>query len=101
MVSIIKREYETNVYHFAVDAVAELDILPKIRTRGKDILNTIAGCAMGSTAIVTENSERYILSGARNEWIRLSAGSGDSDGGGDLPDGYTIADDSDVKNLFS
>lgn len=101
MVSIIRREYETNVYHFAVDTVAELDLLPKIKTRGKDILNTIGSCAMGSTAIVTENSEKYILNGEKNEWIKLSTGSGSSGGDGDLPDGYTIADDSDVKNLFS
>lgn len=101
MVGIIKREYETNTYHFAVDTVAELDLLPKIGTRGKDILNTIASCAMGSTVIVTGNSEKYILNGSRNEWVRFSAGSGGSGGSGDLPDGYTIADDSDVKNLFS
>ncbi len=101
MLNILKREYETNVFCFAVDTVSEIDLLPKINTKGKGNLNTIAGCAMGSTVIVTENSERYILNGERNAWIKLSSGSGGSGGGGDLPDGYTIADDSDVKNLFS
>ena len=47
--------------------MAEIDKLPTVRSRGKDNLAAIS-CISGSRAIVTETSERYILTG-QNEWI--------------------------------
>ncbi len=105
MVNVIECKYETNFYRFAVDTVAELDLLPKINTKGKDILNTIGSCAVGSTAIVTENSDEYILNGEQNKWIKRvvssGGGSGDSSGGGTSPETYDIATDDEIRNIFS
>ncbi len=100
MVNVIMRKFETNIYRFAVDTVAELELLPRINTRGKDILNTIGSCAMGSTAVVTENSDEYILNGEQNKWIKKTVcSSGDSGSGSTSPE-YDIATEDEIRNIF-
>ena len=37
MLNIIKIEHESNTCHFAVDTVEELDLLPKINTKGQKL----------------------------------------------------------------
>lgn len=95
MISITKIEYETNVCHFAVDTVNELDLLPKFNTAGQGILNTISSCSIGSMAIVTSTSDRYILNGEQNKWIKLT-----SSGGGGGGEDYDFATEGDIDDLF-
>lgn len=68
MINIISRNYSTNYCVFVVDSVAELDKLPTTNKNGGDHLAYIPFCISGSRAIVTETSERYILTG-QNEWV--------------------------------
>lgn len=96
MLNINRIEYESNTCHFTVDTVAELDLLPKINTRGQGVLNTIPCCSVGSTAVVTETSERYILNGEQNKWLKITSSGGGGGGGED----YDFADESDIDNLF-
>lgn len=97
MLNIIKIEHESNTCHFAVDTVAELDLLPKINTKGQSILSTVPCCSVGSTAVVTGTSERYILNGEQNKWIKITS-SGSGGGGGE---DYDFADESDIDNMFN
>ena len=53
---------------------------------------------MGSTVVITETSDRYILNGNTNKWIKISSSSGG--GGGEFPEDYEIADKNDIDNLF-
>lgn len=94
LINVMKKEYDTNVYHFAVDTSSEIDLLPKVNTCGKGMLNTIRSCAIGSRAIVTETSDRYILNGEQNKWIKISSSSG---GGGE---DYDFATKEDIDNIF-
>lgn len=68
MINIISKNYSTNYCVFAVDTVAELDKLPTTNKNGGNHLAYIPFCISGSRAIVTETSERYILTG-QNEWV--------------------------------
>ena len=97
MVNLISKNYQTGVARFVCDKAEELDKLPKIGVRGKDNLISVDSCAMGSTVIVTETSNRYILNGDKNAWIKISSSSG---GGGEFPEDYEIADKDDIDNLF-
>lgn len=98
MVKLISRDYNTGYSIFAVDTVAELDKLPTTSTKGKDELYTISNCCTGSRAVVTETSDRYILNGNQNKWLKVSKSSGG--GGGDLPSDWEFVDTSDIDNLF-
>lgn len=84
MVKLISRDYNTRYSVFAVDTTAELDKLPTNSKKGKDDLSTIT-CCIGSRAIVTETSERYILNGNQNKWIKFTASSSGGGGGGSEP----------------
>lgn len=99
MLNIKSVEYEYKIYHFVVDKVSELDFLPKIGVKGQNNLSSVLSCNVGSTAFVTETSDSYVLNGEQNKWIKMTASSGG--GGGDLPSGYEIASDTEVKNIFS
>lgn len=68
MISLISKNYNTNYCVFAVDTVPELDKLPTATKNGKENLAYMFPCIVGSRAIVTETSERYILDG-RNKWV--------------------------------
>ena len=94
MVNILAQNCNYNVYSFVVDTVAELDKLPTINTRGKDNLSTVSSCAVGSRAVVTETSDRYILNGEQNKWIK------DTNTGGGGGVSYITADPTDIENLF-
>lgn len=67
MIGLIHRDYTTGYSVFAVDTVAELADLPTTSKGGVGELNNTY-CKIGSRAIVTSTSERYMLSGA-DEWI--------------------------------
>lgn len=97
MVNILDKNYQTGVTRFVCDTEAELEDLPKIGVAGKHNLRSVNSCEMGSTVIVTETSNRYILNGDKNAWIKISSSSG---GGGELPKDYEIADKDDIDNLF-
>ena len=79
MIGLIHRDYTTGYSVFAVDTVAELADLPTTSKGGVGELKNIY-CKIGSRAIVTSTSERYILSGA-DEWIidKNAGGGGGSD----------------------
>lgn len=68
MISLISKNYNTNYCVFAVDTVPELDKLPTTTKNGKENLAYMFPCIVGSRAIVTETSERYILDG-QNKWV--------------------------------
>lgn len=68
MISLISKNYNTNYCVFAVDTVPELDKLPTTTKNGKENLAYMFPCVVGSRAIVTETSERYILDG-QNKWV--------------------------------
>lgn len=69
MISLISKNYNTNYCVFAVDTVPELDKLPTTTKNGKENLAYMFPCIVGSRAIVTETSDRYILNGTQNKWI--------------------------------
>lgn len=97
MLSLVKIDYETNVCRFSVDEVSEIDMLPKTTTAGRGILSTISSCRPGSMAIVTSTSEKYILNGKQDKWIKLvSSGSG---GGGSSSD-WELVNKADIDSLF-
>ncbi|MGN0657069.1 MAG: hypothetical protein ACI4KR_09765 [Ruminiclostridium sp.] len=81
MIGIVSKDYTTGVTHFVCDTTAEIAKLPTINSAGKDNLSTIQSCVVGSTATVTETSERYILNGNQNKWLLLknTAGGGSSE----------------------
>ena len=79
MLSMIDRDYCTRYSIFTVDTVDELDKLPRIGTKGQDNLRNVDDCCAGSRAIVTETSERYILNGNLNKWLKVASSGG---GGG-------------------
>lgn len=93
MTKLISRDYNTGYSVFAVDTVAELDKLPTTTTKGQDHLNTVPFCCTGSRAIVTETSERYILNGNQNKWIKFTASS--SGGGGGSSENWGTEEDID------
>lgn len=68
MIGLINKNYSTNYCVFAVDTISELDKLPTITENGKENLAYMFPCIVGSRAIVTETSERYILTG-QNKWV--------------------------------
>ena len=78
MIGLIHRDYTTGYSVFAVDTVAELTDLPTTSKGGVgELKNTY--CKIGSRAIVTATSDRYILNGS-DEWvIDKNAGGGGSD----------------------
>ena len=97
MIGLISMDYQTRVAKFSVDTEDELNDLPRIGIKGKSPLDMIGSCNMGSLAIVTETSEKFILSGDKNKWVKAYSPSG---GGGELPEDYEIADKDDIDNLF-
>ena len=91
MIGMIHRDYTTGYSVFAVDTVAELSNLPTTSKGGVgELKNTY--CKIGSRAIVTSTSDRYILNGS-DEWvIDKNAGGG---GSGD----YVVATSDDIKGI--
>ena len=97
MLSLVKIDYETNVCRFSVDEVSEIDMLPKTTTAGQGILSTISSCRPGSMAIVTSTSEKYILNGKKDEWVKFAISS--SSGGGSSSS-WELVDKADIDSLF-
>lgn len=81
MLTLVHKNYSTNIAKFAVSVKEELDKLPRIGTRGQDNLNTVKSCAQGSIAkvITGEDAGIYMLDGATNTWIKQNIGGGGSD----------------------
>ena len=88
MIGLIHRDYTTGYSVFAVDAVAELADLPTTSKGGVgELKNTY--CKIGSRAIVTSTSDRYILNGS-DEWvIDVTASDGN----------YAVATSEDIKGI--
>ena len=99
MVNLISKNYQTGVARFVCDTEAELEDLPKIGVAGKRNLCSVNSCNMGSTAIVTETSENFILSGNKNKWVKTYSPSS-GDGGTELPEDWEEADKDDIDDLF-
>lgn len=97
MLSLVKIDYETNVCRFSVDEVSEIDMLPKTTTAGQGILSTISSCRPGSMAIVTSTSEKYILNGKKDEWVKFA--NSNSSGGGSSSS-WELVDKADIDSLF-
>lgn len=88
MIGLIHRDYTTGYSVFAVDTVAELADLPTTSKGGVgELKNTY--CKIGSRAIVTATSDRYILSGA-DEWVIDVTASGGN---------YVVATSEDIKGI--
>lgn len=96
MVNILAQNCNYNVFTFVVDTVAELDKLPTTNTKGKDNLANVSSCAVGSRAIVTETSDRYILNGEQNKWIKAKSSSGGGGGGSS----ESWATEEDIDKMF-
>ena len=88
MIGLIHRDYTTGYSVFAVDTVAELADLPTTSKGGVGELKNIY-CKIGSRAIVTATSDRYILSGA-DEWVSDVTASGGN---------YAVATSEDIKGI--
>ena len=88
MIGLIHRDYTTGYSVFAVDTVAELTDLPTTSKGGVgELKNTY--CKIGSRAIVTATSDRYILNGS-DEWaIDVTASGGN----------YAVATSEDIKGI--
>lgn len=99
MIGLISMDYQTRVAKFSVDTEDELNDLPRIGIKGKSPLDKIGSCNMGSTAIVTETSENFILSGNKNKWVKTYSPSS-GDGGTELPEDWEEADKDDIDDLF-
>ena len=97
MLSLVKIDYETNVCRFSVDEVSEIDMLPKTTTAGQGILSTISSCRPGSMAIVTSTSEKYILNGKKDEWVKFA---NSSSSGGGSSSSWELVDKTDIDSLF-
>lgn len=97
MLSLVKIDYETNVCRFSVDEVSEIDMLPKTTTAGQGILSTISSCRPGSMAIVTLTSEKYILNGKKDEWVKFA---NSSSSGGGSSSSWELVDKADIDSLF-
>ncbi len=97
MLSLVKIDYETNVCRFSVDEVSEIDMLPKTTTAGQGILSTISSCRPGSMAIVTSTSEKYILNGRKDEWVKFA---NSSSSGGGSSSSWELVDKADIDSLF-
>lgn len=97
MLSLVKIDYETNVCRFSVDEVSEIDMLPKTTTAGQGILSTISSCRPGSMAIVTSTSEKYILNGKKDEWVKFA---NSSSSGGGSSSSWELVDKADIDSLF-
>lgn len=97
MLSLVKIDYETNVCRFSVDEVSEIDMLPKTTTAGQGVLSTVSSCRPGSMAVVTSTSQKYVLNGKKDEWIKFT-GSGGSGGGSS--ENYGFADEGDIDDIF-
>lgn len=97
MLSLVKIDYETNVCRFSVDEVSEIDMLPKTTTAGQGILSTIPSCRPGSMAIVTSTSEKYILNGKKDEWVKFA---NSSSSGGGSSSSWELVDKADIDSLF-
>lgn len=91
MLSMIDRDYCTRYSVFTVDTVDELDKLPRIATKGQDNLRNVDDCCAGSRAVVTETSERYILNGNQNKWVKVVS----SGGGGGGSESWATKEDID------
>lgn len=96
MLSLVKIDYETNACRFSVDEVSEIDMLPKTTAAGQGVLSTVSSCRPGSMAVVTSTSEKYILNGKKDAWIKFT-GSGGSGGGSK---DYDFADEGDIDDIF-
>lgn len=97
MLSLVKIDYETNVCRFSVDEVSEIDMLPKTTTAGQGILSTISSCRPGSMAVVTSTSEKYILNGKKDEWVKFA---NSSSSGGGSSSSWELVDKADIDSLF-
>ena len=93
MVKLLERNYSTGFSVFAVDTVAEIKNLPTTTTKGKEHLEPVGTCCVGSRAVVTETSERYVLNGNQNKWIKFIAS---SSGGGS----ENWATEEDIDKMF-
>ena len=88
MIGLIHRDYTTGYSVFAVDTVAELADLPTTSKGGVgELKNTY--CKIGSRAIVTSTSDRYILNGS-DEWVIGVTASGGN---------YAVATSEDIKGI--
>ena len=88
MIGLIHRDYTTGYSVFAVDTVAELADLPTTSKGGVgELKNTY--CKIGSRAIVTSTSDRYILNGSDEGIIDVTASGGN----------YAVATSEDIKGI--
>lgn len=88
MIGMIHRDYTTGYSVFAVDTVAELTDLPTTSKGGiGELKNTY--CKIGSRAIVTATSDRYILNGSDKWVIDVTASGGN----------YAVATSEDIKGI--
>lgn len=97
MLSLVKIDYETNVCKFSVDEVSEIDMLPRTTTAGQGTLTLISSCRPGSVALVTSTSEKYILNGKQDKWLKFTGSSGSGGGSGE---DYDFADEEDIDDIF-
>lgn len=103
MVWLLAEDYQRERYVFSIDSSSELDLLPRYKVRGQDILHTVSSCCPGSKAICTDGTV-YALNGKKNQWVKVtqasSGGTGGSDTGSVLPDDLEYATNADIDKMF-
>lgn len=69
LVTVIRNDYTSRYYEFAIDSIEELDLLPTTQTAGKEYLSTIKSCCNGSFAYLSDSALTvWTLNGETDEW---------------------------------
>ena len=69
MVTVIKSDYTSRYFEFAIDDESELAILPTTTTAGQQYLSTIKSCCNGSFAYQSDSALKvWTLNGEDDEW---------------------------------
>lgn len=91
MFSMYKQNDNLSAYvaKFVCDAEADIANLPTEKNK----------VYPGSTAVVAETGNLYILNASR-QWVLFKSASGGNSGGGDSLDGYDYATTEDIDALF-
>lgn len=100
MVSVRKRNYNTNITEFYADEVEDVDLLPTLTTKGKNNLSTLNSVGVGSSCFVISTGDIYMLKGTTNSWVKRTLSGNGSGGGVVVTPDLDYATDDDIKNLF-
>lgn len=68
MISVSKRDTVTKITEFFADNISDIDLLPTLTTKGKGNLSTVDSVGVGSSCLVIDTGDLYMLKGDTNSW---------------------------------